>query len=270
MKFNLLKNTCQLTQSKASALNQFVFGLLTFGFLAGCATSTSEFRAEPARVATIRSVAVVAFTVPEYVVEKDPSQLASFMALFKMTKQIVNNEKVTGNGQAVAQEALAGFIETMAKEGKLQFLSMNQVVGNTSFNALRDTYGQKPNGSKATLPGLPIINVDAEMPRSEFAALAAKALGVDGVIFVDAHELNYQLYTGTAGTGDARAYIRALFKLFDKNGGAVWESGVVARSEGNAAMVAGAINPLQAATLNRSIGATIASELQKTYAKSAK
>jgi hypothetical protein len=154
----------------------------------------------------------------------------------------------------------------MEKAGKLHFVSMDQVVSNAEFRKLKEAADQSGKGqgvSRSSAAGLPAIVLTRNAERSEFAAQSARALGVDGVVLVDVNELYYFLYTGAAGSGQAKARGSALFKLFDKNGQPVWEAPVVVYSDDSAGMVSGAINPAAAPALHRSIGSTMAADILK-------
>ena len=118
-------------------------------------------------------------------------------------------------------------------------------------------------------PSTPAIALAPDGKSSEYAAKAAKALGVDGVMMVDINKMEYFLYTGAAGSGQAKAQGNAGFKLYDRNGNPVWESAAVVQTAASAAMVAGALNPAQAPSLHKSIGADIATDLLKRYKENA-
>lgn len=243
--------------------------LMAVAILAGCASS--EFAADTARVDAIQTVAVVGFTVPEYVMEEDSGgALAGASALLSLGKKIAKGEKVEGNGEEVAEAAVRGFVEKMQSSGNMKFQAMSQVTANPEFMALKDKYGAAANVPSRGAPGLPVIVLKTKAERSEFAGEAARALGVDGVIIVYVRELQYALYTGVMGNGSAKAEGAALFKLYDRDGNAVWQSGSVVRSDASATMIAGAIMPQQAPALHKDIGATIAADLLKTYEKETK
>jgi len=53
---------------------------------------------------------------------------------------------------------------------------------------------------------------DGRQP-NEYAAKAVAALGVNGVMILDANAMEYCLYTGALGTGQAKASGRSIFKL---------------------------------------------------------
>lgn len=242
---------------------------MAVAILAGCASS--EFAADTARVDAIQTVAVVAFTVPEYVTEEESGgSLAGAMALMSLGKQLAKGEKVEGNGEEVAEAAVRGFVEKMQSSGNMKFQAMNQVTANPEFMALKKKYEAAANVPSMGAPGLPVIVLEQKATRSNFAGEAARALDVDGVIIVYVRKLEYALYTGISGNGQAKAEGSALFKLYDRDGNAVWQSGSVVRSEASAAMVAGAINPKQAPALHKDIGAMIAANVLRIYAKETK
>lgn len=237
--------------------------------LVGCG-GMGGHKADKSRVEGIKSVAVVAFTVPGVVAEKaDSGALAGITALVSLGKEAMDkgDGAVRGNGDKVAAEAAAGFAEEMSKQTGMRFMSMDNVTGNAAFKGMVAANDQSTNKgiNRAAAPGLPVIVLSRSAERSDFAASAAKALGVDGVVMVDVNELYYFLYTGTMGTGQAKAKGSALFKLFDRDGQPVWESTAVVFSDASAAMVAGALNPTAAPALHKDIGATLVKDLMKTY-----
>jgi len=250
--------------------NLFRSGVVAVSLLALAGCSGVGFRADTGGVEAINSVAIVSFVVPEFVMEKAESGgLSGVTALISVGKKVASGEKATGNGQQVAQTAAEGFAQTMAQDTKKTFVPMATVTGNAQFQALATEYGK--TGTKyMAAPGLPVILLEMKTKHSDFAAKAAKALGVDGVVIVFTRELEYALYTGAMGTGEAKAEGSGLFIMFDRDGNAVWESGTVVRSEASAAMVAGALDPRKAETLHKDIGATMAKDLWATYTKETK
>lgn len=232
------------------------------GLVAGCGSSATKV--DKGGVTSIKSVALVAFSVPRIVAEEaGGGSLAGISAAVAT----IRGGGMRGNGAEVAREAAGGFVDEMNKDGTLRFVATSQVVASGDFKSLAGTYDQsKGQGNqKAAYEGLPVIVLTPSMAQSDFAARAAKALGVDGVVLVDINKLNYFLYTGAMGSGQAKARGSALFKLFDRNGRAVWESGAVVYTEASGGMVAGGISPAAAPVLNRDIGTTIAKDLLKTY-----
>jgi hypothetical protein len=239
--------------------------------LVGCGSSGGH-KADKDRVASIKSVAVVAFSVPRVVAEEAGSgPLGGLTALVSLGKEAVGKGSgaVRGNGDKVAADAVAGFVDELAKQTDMRFMAMDSVVGNAEFKAMVQANDQSTGKgiNHAAVPGLPVVVLSRSAERSDFAARAAKALGVDGVVMVDINELNYFLYTGTVGTGQAKAKGSALFKLFDREGQPVWESAAVVFSDASAVMVAGAVDPTSAPRLHRDIGATLVKDLMKTYRK---
>lgn len=230
--------------------------------LAACGSSGTKV--DKGGVGSIKSVALVAFSVPRIVTEEaGGGSLAGISAAVAT----IRGGSVRGNGAEVARDAAGGFVDEMNKDGTLRFVAMSQVAASGDFKNLVSMYDQsKGQGNqKAAFEGLPVIVLTPSMAKSDFAARAAKALGVDGVVMVDINRLNYFLYTGAMGSGQAKARGAGLFKVFDSSGRAVWESGAVVYTEASGAMVAGGINPAAAPILNRDIGSTIAKDLLKTY-----
>lgn len=232
--------------------------------LGGCGSPAPKIDA--AGVESIRNVALVSFTVPSHVAEKAGSgSLSSLSAAMSFGRQLAGG-KPRGNGEDVARDASAGFMAGLEKSGKLHFVSMDQVTSNAEFRKLKEAADQTGKGqgvSRSSAAGLPVIVLSKSAGPSEFAAQSARALGVDGVVMVDVNELHYFLYTGVAGSGQAKAKGSALFKLFDRSGQPVWEAPVVVYSEDSAGMVSGAINPAAAPALHRSIGSTMAADILK-------
>ena len=213
-------------------------------------------------VGGIRSAALVAFSVPRNVAEASAGVLSGLSALNRLA-----SGGTKGNGPEVARDAMAGFIEQM-NQGRFEFVSMDRVLGNEQFKALAATHDQSKKGAgntKSTFPGLPIIVLSKTMEQSAFAADAAKAIGVDGVVLVDVTTLNYVMYTGAMGSGSAKARGVSLFKLYDREGRAVWETTAAAFTDTSGAMVGGALNPSAAPLLHKDIGVSIAKDLQKNY-----
>jgi len=235
--------------------------------LAGC--GGTGFRADKGSVASINSVALVAFSVPNIVAEEaGGGALSGVTAMVSTLSKAASGGGLRGNGAEVAQQAAAGLTEELSKQSNLRFVAMSQVLASGEFKSLVGQYDQSRAGhgsSKSSSPGLPVIVLTPSMPQSDFAAQAAKALGVDGVVMVDVSRLNYFLYTGAMGSGQAKAKGAALFKVFDRTGRAVWESGAVVYTEESAAMLAGGLNPAAAPALNKDVGTTIAKDLLKTY-----
>lgn len=237
--------------------------------LAGCGSSGGH-KADKGRVDSIKSVAVVAFSVPNMVAEEAGSgPLAGLTAMVSLGKQAMSKDSapVRGNGDKVAVDAVAGFVEELTKQTELRFIAMDSVIGNAEFKSMVQAADQSTGKgiNHAAVPGLPVIVLSRAAERSDFAARSAKALGVDGVVMVDVNTLNYFLYTGTAGTGQAKAKGSALFKLFDRDGQPVWESSAVVWSEASAGMMAGMVDPTAAPALHRDIGVTLVKDLMKTY-----
>jgi len=239
-----------------------LFAAAMAALLVGCGSSGTKV--DKGGVTSIKSVALVAFSVPRIVAEEaGGGSLAGISAAVATFK----SGGMRGNGAEVAREAAGGFVDEMNKDGTLRFVAVSQVVANGDFKSMVSLYDQsRGQGSqKAAYEGLPVIVLTPSTAQSDFAARAAKALGVDGVVMVDVNRLNYFLYTGAMGSGQAKARGAALFKLFNSSGRAVWESGAVVYTEASGAMVAGGINPAAAPILNRDIGTTIAKDLLKTY-----
>jgi hypothetical protein len=235
------------------------------------ACSSSEFSADPAKVNEIKTVAVVSFAVPAYVTEEEGGGgLSGITALVGATTKLAKGEENLGNGQEVARDAVDGFIGKMSSAGRWDIKSRSAVAGNAEIKAMAATYDQSIKDKKMGLEGTPVILLQMDGKPNEYAAKAAAALGVDGVMMLDANEMEYYLYTGALGTGQAKARGRGIFKLYDRNGMPVWESGtVVNETEASAAMAAGGVNPSAAPGLHKSIGEAFAADLLKRYADNA-
>ena len=235
------------------------------------ACSSSEFSADPAKVNAIKSVAVVSFAVPAFVTEEEDSGgLSGITALVGAATKLAKGEENLGNGQAVAKDAVAGFVEKMSTAGRWDIKSPSEVAANAEIKAMAATYDQSIKDRKIGLEGTPAIRLEMDGKRNEYAAKAAAALGVDGVMMLDANEMEYFLYTGALGTGQAKARGRGIFKLYDRDGNPVWESGtVVNETEASAAMAAGGVNPTAAPGLHKSLGEAFATDLLKRYADNA-
>jgi len=235
------------------------------------ARSSSEFSADPAKVNQIKTVAVVSFAVPAFVTEEEGSGgLGGITALVGATTKLAKGEENLGNGQEVARDAVDGFIAKMSSAGRWDIKPRNEVAGNAEIKAMAATYDQSIKDKKVGLEGTPAIQLQMDGKPNEYAAKAAAALGVDGVMMLDANEMEYYLYTGALGTGQAKARGRGIFKLYDRNGMPVWESGtVVNETEASAAMAGGGVNPSAAPGLHKSIGEAFAADLLKRYADNA-
>jgi len=210
----------------------------------------------------IKSAALVAFSVPRNVAEASAGALSGLSALNRLA-----SGGMKGNGPEVARDAMAGFIEQM-NQGRFELVSMDRVLGNEKFKALAAAHDQSKKGAgntKSSFAGLPVIVLSKTMEQSAFAADAAKAIGVDGVVLVDVTTLNYVMWTGAMGSGTAKARGVSLFKLYDREGRAVWETTAAALTETTGAMVGGALNPSAAPLLHKDIGVTMAKDLQKNY-----
>lgn len=235
------------------------------------ACSSSEFSADPAKVNAIKTVAVVSFAVPAYVTEEEGSGgLGGITALVGAATKLAKGEEKLGNGQEVARDAVAGFVEKMSSAGRWDIQSPSAVAANAEVKAMAATYDQSVKDRKTGLEGTPAILLAMDGRRNEYAAKAAAALGVDGVMMLDANEMEYFLYTGAMGTGQAKARGRGIFKLYDRDGNPVWESGTVVNStDASAAMVSGGVNPSAAPELHKSLGEAFAADLLKRYADNA-
>jgi hypothetical protein len=235
------------------------------------ACSSSEFSADPTKVNAIKTVAVVSFAVPAFVTEEEGSGgLGGITALVGATTKLAKGEKDLGNGQAVAKDAVAGFVEKMSTAGRWDIKSPSAVAANADIKAMVATYDQSIKDKKTGLEGTPAIRLAMDGKRNEYAAKAAAALGVDGVMMLDANEMEYYLYTGALGTGQAKARGRGIFKLYDRDGNPVWESGtVINATEASAAMAAGGVNPSAAPELHKSVGEAFAADVLKRYADNA-
>ncbi|MDH5557016.1 MAG: hypothetical protein OEZ03_06675 [Alphaproteobacteria bacterium] len=235
------------------------------------ACSSSEFSADPAKVAAIKTVAVVSFAVPAYVTEEEDSGgLGGMVALAGAVTKLAKGEEKLGNGEEVAGDAVVGFIEKMGTAGRFTIKSPSEVAANAEIKSMVAAYDQSIKDKKVGLPGTPAVQLEMDGKKSEFAAKAAAALGVDGVMMMDANEIEYYLYTGAMGSGQAKARGRGIFKLYDRDGNPVWESGTVVNStEASAAMVAGGLNPMAAPKLHKSMGEAFADDLLKRYTENA-
>jgi hypothetical protein len=235
------------------------------------ACSSSEFSADPAKVNEIKTVAVVSFAVPAFVTEEESTgSLGGITALVGATTKLVKGEENLGNGQEVARDATDGFIEKMSTAGRWEIMSRSSVVTHPQVKALAPTYDQSIKNQRTGLEGTAVIRLEMDGKPSEYAARVAAALGVDGVMMLDANEMEYYLYTGALNTGQAKARGRGIFKLYDRDGNPVWESGtVVNATKASAAMAAGGVNPSAAPGLHKSMGEAFATDLLKRYAENA-
>lgn len=245
--------------------------VMVAALLAVSACSSSEFSADPAKVNAIKTVAVVSFAVPAFVTEEESSGgLGGLTALVGAATKVAKGEKNLGNGQEVARDATDGFIEKMSTAGRWEIMSRSSVVTHPQVKALAPAYDQSIKDRKTGLEGTAVIRLEMDGKPSEYAARVAAALGVDGVMMLDANEMEYYLYTGALGTGQAKARGRGIFKLYDREGNPVWESGtVVNATEASAAMAAGGVNPGAAPGLHKSMGEAFATDLLKRYAENA-
>lgn len=235
------------------------------------ACSSSEFSADPAKVNAIKTVAVVSFAVPAFVTEEESSGgLSGLTSLAGAVTKLAKGEKDLGNGRQVASEAVVGFVEKMTSVGRWDIKSPSEVAANAEIIAMAAVYDQSIKDRKIGLDGTPTIRLAMDGKKNEYAAKAAAALDVDGVMMMDANEMEYYLYTGALNTGQAKARGRGIFKLYDRDGNPVWESGtVVNATEASAAMVAGGVNPMAAPELHKSMGEAFAVDLLKRYTENA-
>lgn len=231
---------------------------------------SKAFNAEPEKVNAIKSVAVVSFTVPAFVAEEEGGLLSGLSAMAELVSDLVSGEERLGNGEQVANQAVVGFIEGMSESGRWNIVPANKVSSNETINAMVKTHGVDDVKSRMSMTGTPAIDLELGGGKSEYAAKAARALGVDGVMILSAYEMSYFLYTGTASTGQAKAKASGVFTFYDKQGNSIWESGAVTWTDDSAAMVAGAIDPSAADGLHKSIGKGFAKDILKTYAENAK
>ncbi len=231
--------------------------------LGGCASS--GFKTDAGKVNSIKNIAVISFTVPGLVAEKNEGTLSGLSALVNVVSGLVSGKEKQGNGEQVASEAAEGFIDTFAESGRWHILPLSRVTTNKTVNAL--VKDGSDNALVTSMKGTPAIVLDIDGDSSALAAQAARALNVDGVIAVSANDIHYFLYTGTVGTGQAKAKGSAIFTLYDRQGRAVWVSSSVIWSKASAAMIAGAIDPTATARLHRSIGEGIARDLLQQYKK---
>jgi len=231
---------------------------LCLALIAGCA-STAMYRADRAKVESIKTVAVAGFAVPWRVgVDKEsnnPSTLPPFM-----------RKKYQGNGEQVAPVVLSGLIEGMSKAPNMKLMSAEEVTGNTQFAALMAEYDQSKDieFKKRGAAGIPLIPLEHGTEKMEFAQKAAAALGVDGVILVDFSALYYDLYTGAMGSGQAKGKATALFNLFDKTGQSVWEADSRVITEQSAGMAMGVLTN-NADGLQKDAGIQVAADILKVY-----
>ena len=243
--------------------------LLVGLLLVGCRGS---FQAEKGLVDRMQRVAVIAFTVPGYVIEEATSSgdLAGLSASVGFVKQVAGGKEVKGNGEQVAQEAYPGFIKTMLLQMHFKLVDHQTVVNSAEFQAIKTQYDESPTYGlqKAAMTGLPVVAL-AKGDKAELARKAAKALGVDGVLMIDVEELKYSLYSGIQGSGTAKANGKAYFKLYDASGKAVWQDMDALQTDKTAAMVTGGLAPDQAKELHEDVGVTIASKFFSTYQKKA-
>jgi hypothetical protein len=253
MKNQLIKRACILA------------GML----LVGCGGS---FQAEKGLVDRMQRVAVIAFTVPGYVIEeaKSSGDLAGLSAAVGFAAQVAGGKQIKGNGEQVAQEAYPGFIKTMLVQMHFKLVDHQTVVNSTEFQAVKAQYDESSTYGlqKAAMTGLPVVGL-AKGDKAELARKAAKALGVDGVLMIDVDELKYSLYTGIQGSGTAKANGKAYFKLYEASGKVVWQDLDALQTDKTAAMVTGGLVPDQAKELHEDVGVTIASKFFGTYQKKA-
>lgn len=243
---------------------------LVAALFAVSACSSGSFNADPAKVNEIKSVAVVSFAVPAFVIEEQGSGgLSGLTALFGAATKLAKGEEKLGNGEAVAKDAVAGFVAKMSSDGRWEFKSPDDVAANAEIKAMAATYDQSIKDKKTGLEGTAAIQLAMDGKQNEYAAKAAAALGVDGVMMLDANMMEYFLYTGTIGTGQSKARGSGIFKLYDRDGNPVWESGTVVQTDASAAMIAGAIDPSAAPKLHKSLGEAFAADVLKRYADNA-
>ena len=119
------------------------------------------------------------------------------------------------------------------------------------------------------MDGMPAVKLRFDGKPSEYAAQAAKALGVDGVMMLSADNVSYVLDEGehSINTGVAKIEFNGVFKLYDNGGNSMWEAEITAHSEETAYMVAGVVNPSETSRLNKNLGRALATDVLERYKK---
>lgn len=226
-----------------------------------------EMVVEPEKINSINKVAIISFTVPFSVGEKPEGMLSGVMAGIEVVTDLVTGEEKQGNGEEVANETVVGFVDGMQGFAGWEIIPVEEVQANSAINGMVKTYGEENADLKASMTGTPAIITGPDTDHSEFAAAAARALRVDGVIIVYVSDMAYSLFTGVSGTGEAKGEAKAFVTLYDRQGNYAWESYASIVSDESAAMVAGALNPAAAPRLHRSVGQDIAEEITSNYNK---
>jgi hypothetical protein len=228
-----------------------------------CTSLMPKDKFDPVKISSIKSVAVVSFTVPTVVGTKGSGLMNDLNALIDLTVAVVSDS----NGQQIANGATASFIETMSASGHWHILSVKKVSTNAEIKSL--TANTENNYVMVSMDGTPAVRLRMDGKPSEYATQSAKALGVDGVMMLAADDMSYFLDEGekAIGTGAAKLSYTGVFKLYDKNGNSRWETEIIARSDDTVLMVAGSVTISEAYKLGKSLGHALATEVLSRYKK---
>ena len=196
----------------------------------------SNTKTERADILSIKSVAVVSFTVSA-VMETGSGLMNDLHALISLAGAVVSDDENKSSNQQLANGSAAGFSEAMSASGHWHVLSVKKVSTNTEIKSL--TENAEKRYEKVSMDGTPAVRLRLDGKPSEYAEQAAKALGVDGVMMLAANDMSYFLDEGehAIGTGVAKVKFNGVFKLYDKEGNSVWETEITARSDETASMV---------------------------------
>lgn len=237
--------------------------------LAAGACASNDFKADPAGVDKIKTVAIVSFAVPKYVSEEHGG--SNFGGLSGLAQTITKHStggETHGNGKAAAKDAAAGFIAAMARTGRWRIMPLDEVTRNSDIRSMVRVYDENHDGKMAGIDGLPVIRLRIDSRPSEFAQRAAVLLDVDGVMMLDVSDMGYIRGMTIAGTGTAKARAMGTFVLYDRGGHPIWESrAVVSETDATAPMIAGVVVRSKTPKLHREVGTGFAADLLRRYSK---
>jgi len=235
-------------------------------FTVSCASLMPGKNFDPVKISSIKSVAVVSFTVPK-VVNDGGGFMNDLNALIGLADTVVSGGENKGSSRQIANKASASFIEGLSASGHWNVLSVKKVLTNAEFKSLVEDADKKY--VKVSMDGTPVVRLRLDGKSSEFASQAAKALGVDGVMMLAADKISYVIDEGerSIGTGVAKMRLNGVFKLYDKDGNSLWESEITARTDETISMVAGSVNTSEVSRISKSLGRALANEMLEKYKK---
>lgn len=220
------------------------------------------------RLEAVKKVAVVVFNVPINVVTNSSGNESGSALGFILSA--AQNKSLT-NGVAIADDAVAGFIDAVRSGGRFEVLDLAQVSGHAGFASVRDAQGKKTVDTRYSAPkGLVNLKIRTGQSKPEFVVETARALGVDGVFVILCEKMNYRVWSGVDSSGTAKAEGTIGLTLYSADGTPAWQDILSLSTDETAPIITGAVNPSTAKGLHRDIGKVIYRDASQRLAEATK